>query len=87
MQSEDVFDPKAFGFSMHVSRSWFVQCTYGRQGKVILQAYQKFCGAARRDGHDFKTAAALWQSSSLRKALVEQLSVAERKKRKFTLDD
>ena len=46
--------------------------------RVMLAAYRTFCGAARRDGHSFSDAARLWKHSSIRKALVEQLTEAMR---------
>ena len=58
----------------------------GRDGPM-KGAYQAFCAAARRDGHSFAEAAVLWKRSAIRRAIIEDMSVAERRKRKFTLDD
>ena len=69
---------------MVVSPQTMTASTQAGPGETpMLQAYRLFCGAARRDGQNFKMASKLWKSSSIRAVFVEEVSPAERKKRRY----
>ena len=55
----------------------------GSASTTMVQAYRLFIGAACRDGFTFKQASQLWKQSTIRQTLVEEVSEAERKKRKY----
>ena len=51
----------------------------------VMGPYRAFCAQARKDGFSIAQAAAAWKESAVRRALVEQMTDAQRRKGKFVL--
>ena len=51
----------------------------------MLDAYRAFCAQGRLDGYTFGQMAAAWKQSAVRRALIENMTEAQRKKGKFEL--